>query len=123
MIATPGGTQGWVHAGYVQSSIPVSGLPVWTGQSGNTGSPPPPAPQPGTMVATVTAYHLNMRSGPGTGHSILTVLDNGTQLTLSYRNPAGNWVYGTLADGTQGWVHAGYIRTPQVVTVLPVWSG
>lgn len=125
MVGLANGTQGWVNAAYVQSSVSINSLPVWNGQSGNTGSTPPPAPPPqaGTMVATVSAYHLNMRSGPGIGYGVVTVLDLGNQVTLSYRNPAGNWVYGTLGNGTQGWIHAGYIRTPQVVTVLPVWNG
>jgi uncharacterized protein YraI len=63
-----------------------------------------------------------VRSGPGTGYSILTVLDRGNTITLSYRNSAGNWVYGTLSNGTQGWVHAGYIQTSAGVTALPVWN-
>ena len=122
MVGLANGTQGWVHTSYIQTGVSITGLPVWNGQSGPAPSPAPP-PAPGTMVATVTAYHLNMRSGPGTSYSILTVLDRGAEVTLSYRNQAGNWVYGTLSNGTQGWIHAGYIRTPQAVTVLPLWNG
>ena len=114
LVALANGTRGWVHAGYVQSSVAIGSLPVWGG------SAPPPVPQPGSVEATVTAYRLNMRSGPGVGNSILTVLGRGTELTLTYRNPAGNWVYGTLANGTQGWVHANYLRTIGEVTTLPI---
>ena len=116
MVARADGTRGWVHAAYVQTSVPVSSLIVWNGQSGGPGT------QPGTVTATVTAYHLNVRSGPGTNYNILTVASLGSRLTLTHRNAEANWVRATLTNGTQGWVHAAYIQSSARISTLPVWS-
>lgn len=118
-VALPNGTRGWVYASYVQTSVPVSSLIVWTGD----GQGSPPQPQPGNATATVSAYYLNMRSGPGTAYQILRVLGRGDSLTLTHRNSAANWVRVTLSNGAQGWVHAGYIQSSAPVRTLPVWNG
>jgi len=117
MVARADGTQGWVHVSYVQTSVPVSSLAVWNGQTGGPGTPP------GSITATVTAYHLNVRSGPGTNYNILTVADLGNRLTLTHRNTPANWVRVTLSNGTQGWVHASYIQTSAPISTLPIWNG
>ena len=116
MITLPGGEQGWVHANYVTTSVPVSSLAVWNAQPAPSPTPPPTA----SGNATVTAYHLNMRSGPGITHSVIVVLDLGQTMTLQGRNSAGNWVRVTLPNGTAGWVHANYIRTNVQISSLPV---
>jgi uncharacterized protein YraI len=114
-VAQANGTQGWVHAGYVQTSVPVSSLAVWTGDGGQ--------PQPGNVTATVTAAHLNFRSGPGVGHQVLRVLSRGQSMTLTHRDAAATWVRVLLPGGAQGWVHAGYIQSTAAVSTLPVWNG
>ena len=115
MVGLSGGRQGWVHTSYVRTSNPVSNLAVWTGQ----GTTPPPA---GTAIGTVTAYHLNVRSGPGTSYNILTVVNNGEQLVLNYRNSAATWLRVTLPNGSQGWVYSGFVRSTTPFNSLPVWT-
>jgi uncharacterized protein YraI len=115
MVGLASGTQGWVHAGYVRTSVPVNSLAVWNeGSSG--GQPPSSGPS-----ATVTAYHLNVRTGPGIGNSIITTIDRGTNLSLTHRNPEGSWVRVILPNGAQGWVHAGNIRSSVPINSLPIW--
>ncbi len=115
MLNLPSGEQGWVHVDYVTTSVPVSSLAVW-----NAPAPSPTPPPAATGNATVTAYHLNMRSGPGITHSIIAVLDLGQTMTLQGRNSAGNWVRVTLPGGAVGWVHTGHIRATVPINSLPV---
>ena len=116
MVGLSNSRQGWVHSSYVVPSKPISNLTIWTGQGGTT---PPPA---GTATGTVTAYHLNVRSGPGTGYAIQSVVDNGTLLVLNYRNSASTWLRVTLPNGVQGWVYGHYVRSATPFGSLPVWS-
>jgi uncharacterized protein YraI len=54
---------------------------------------------------------LNMRSGPGEGCAVITVLDLDTPLILEARNADVSWVLGHSEDGTRrGWVYAIYLR-------------
>jgi uncharacterized protein YraI len=112
MIKLPSGAQGWVHANYVITSVPVSSLAVWA-------APPAPTPAP-SGNATVSTYHLNMRSGPGISYTIITVLDLGQTMTLLGRNSAASWVRIALPSGAVGWVHANYLTTTVPITSLPV---
>jgi hypothetical protein len=41
-------------------------------------------------------------------------------MTLTHRDAAGNWVRALLSNGTQGWVHAGYIQSAVPINSLPV---
>src|SRR5690606_14701084 len=102
MVARANGTQGWVHAGYVRTSVPVNSLTVWTGQTGGGSG------QGGN--GTVNTGRLNVRSGPGIEHSVLTVIDHGTSVTITHRNAASTWVRVILPNGTRGWVNASYLR-------------
>jgi uncharacterized protein YraI len=115
MITLPNGTTGWIHAGYIQTNIPVTSLVVWS----STTPAPSPTPSP-SGNATVTAYHLNMRIGPGIAYTVITVLDLGDTMTLHGRNSAANWVKVTLPNGTVGWVHANYLRTSIRISSLPI---
>ncbi|MEZ4516392.1 MAG: SH3 domain-containing protein [Chloroflexota bacterium] len=83
--------------------------------------------QPGTGgqypgTATVTAYRLNVRTGPGTNFPVITKLDNGNVVYLTgYRNGDGSWVQIALADGSTGWVSATYVRTTVPVgNLIPI---
>lgn len=46
----------------------MSSLVIWSGGQ--------PAPAP-SGDATVSTYHLNMRTGPGIGYTVITMLDLG----------------------------------------------
>jgi len=80
-------------------------------------STPPPAPATGTVSGV---YFLNVRSGPGMSYERITVISNGTQVTLLGRDSFGGWLKVRLANGTEGWVGASYITTSAVISTLPV---
>jgi hypothetical protein len=59
----------------------------------------------------VTYVLLNMRSGPGEGYAVITVLGLDTPLILEARNADVSWVLAHSEDGTRrGWVYAIYLR-------------
>lgn len=80
-------------------------------------STPPPAPATGKVSGV---YYLNVRSGPGMSYDRITVISNGTQVTLLGRDNYGGWLKVRLANGTEGWVGASYITTSVVISTLPV---
>jgi uncharacterized protein YgiM (DUF1202 family) len=66
--------------------------------------PPYPAivsPAPGQQVA-VTAEQLDVRSGPGLNHPLVTHVAKGAVLVI--RGSAPGWLYVQLPNGTFGWV-------------------
>ena len=73
--------------------------------------------QPGTGgqfpgTATVTAYRLNVRNGPGVNFASFARLSNGNVVNLTgFRNADATWVQVSLPNGTIGWVSALYVRT------------
>ncbi|HSM56068.1 MAG TPA: PA14 domain-containing protein, partial [Candidatus Sulfomarinibacteraceae bacterium] len=82
----------------------------------------PGVPSPGTAVMN-GAYFLNVRSGPGLNHRAIATVERGAVLNLlGYRNAAGNWIMVSLPNGTQGWVHAGYVQTSVPVSSMTVWT-
>lgn len=71
-------------------------------------------------VGTVTAYSLNVRSGPGTGYRVVTTVSRGTQGTVL--GQASGWYNIRLATGTTGWVSGTYFSlsaAPQVSASAP----
>jgi uncharacterized protein YgiM (DUF1202 family) len=69
---------------------------------------------------TVNCYYLNVRSGPGVGHSVVEVIRCGTQVQLLGRNSAGSWLNVRTASGRIGWVNASYIASNVPIGSLPV---
>ena len=55
----------------------------------------------------INASNVNMRSGTGTGYSVITTLGYGTKLTAISKS--GDWYYVELANGTKGYVYADYV--------------
>ncbi len=56
-------------------------------------------------VYEVTAYNLNMRSGPGSSYGVVQVLANGDQINVSKIDD--KWGYGTY-NGISGWFSLNY---------------
>jgi N-acetylmuramoyl-L-alanine amidase len=56
----------------------------------------------------VEASRLNVRSGPGTTHSVLTQIDRGTVVMAVDSSNA--WVRIILPDGTAGWISSQYTK-------------
>ena len=57
-------------------------------------------------TGTVTSSNVRVRSGPGTGYSILGVLSNGTTLTVTGKS--GDW-YQVSYNGSTGYVSGAYM--------------
>lgn len=55
----------------------------------------------------INASNVNMRSGAGTGYSVITTLDYGIKLTAFSKS--GDWYYVELENGTKGYVYADYV--------------
>jgi uncharacterized protein YraI len=61
---------------------------------------------PGTLISD-----LNIRTGPGTEHSVITILYRNTQVTIEGRNNIGNWLLIHSADGAvRGWAATRYVN-------------
>lgn len=113
MIARDSGNA-WVSAlpAFLQTSVPVNNLPVWTGSVPGT---PPPSGNTATVGSSVS--YLNMRTGPGTSFDVIRALPAGTVVTLLGRNTNSSWLQVRAADGTTGWM-----STPFMITTIPVVS-
>jgi N-acetylmuramoyl-L-alanine amidase len=100
-------TVGWVNASLVQTSVPVSSLPI-----SETSAPMP--------TGIVTAGALNVRRGPDVAFEVLTVLQHGESVIIKGRNNSSTWVQVTQGNGTSGWVNAFYLTINVPVITLPV---
>ena len=92
---------GWVHANYIQTHGDLSGLNV-------TWNPPQLS-----LKATTTA-NLNVRSGPGTSHSIVGSITGGstTRYNILGKDAAtATWYQIQFSNTVTGWVSASYIQT------------
>ncbi|MCS6799130.1 MAG: SH3 domain-containing protein [Myxococcota bacterium] len=56
----------------------------------------------------VTASALNLRSGPSTRYSVITVMPNGVRVTLVRSSPADGW-YNIRYGSTEGWSYGAYL--------------
>jgi uncharacterized protein YgiM (DUF1202 family) len=66
---------------------------------------PPPPPMAGQQVS-VTAYTLNVRSGPGMGHPVIEQVRQG--FILAVQGTAPGWLYVRTPSGKFGWVSGKY---------------
>ena len=55
-------------------------------------------------LRAVAGGRVNMRSGPGTGHGVVTVLSRGDRTEVLEED--GGWARVRAADGTTGWMSA-----------------
>jgi Tol biopolymer transport system component len=88
--------------------------------SGRRASAAAPAPQPPTP-GRVTAYGLNVRTGPGTVYSIVGGLRLGDAVEVVGKNAVGNWlqiVYPADSDGRR-WIAAAYVDLTGSLAALP----
>mgnify|MGYP002624978580 CR=1 FL=1 len=116
------GQEGWIGVQYVQLSIPVGNLPVMDGSVGSP-SPPtgnPPTPPASTYWATINTGAANLRSGPGIGYGIVTVVTQGQYVSLLARNNISSWAKVQLTSGTVGWINASLLTPNVSINTLPV---
>jgi uncharacterized protein YraI len=87
----------------------------WISAGGSAPAPAPSNPGSGSAPvgdtavgsATVTAYALNVRSGPSTGYSIVSTVTSGQVIDIM-GDPQGGF-YPMRAGGVKGWVSGDYI--------------
>lgn len=56
----------------------------------------------------ITTANLNMRTGPGTGYAVITVIPKGSQVTVN--GYSGDWAKVTYS-GRNGYAHSSYLKT------------
>src|SRR5215207_1953360 len=78
----------------------------------------PALAQSNAMISN--ASRVNLRSGPGAGYTIVTILSAGQQLTLLSSNADGSWYQVQTTGGLIGWVSSRYISANVPNIPLPV---
>ena len=71
-----------------------------------------------TGVVNGSDGSLNMRSGPGTGYSLVTAIPNGTIVNIT--NKSGNWYY--VSCTVSGTRYTGYVSSNYIKDITPVVS-
>ena len=92
---------GWVSATYVQTHGSLAGLTV-------TWIPPQ------LSLKATTTWNLNVRSGPGTSHSVVGSISGGstTRYNILGKNAATpTWYQIRFSNNVTGWVSATYVQT------------
>lgn len=74
--------------------------------NGGSSPPPPPPPSPSLTAQQVTATTLNVRSGAGTGFSIIGSVRNGQ---IYVANATSNGWHRIYYDNRQGWCSSSYL--------------
>jgi uncharacterized protein YgiM (DUF1202 family) len=64
---------------------------------------------------------LNVRSGPGTQYSIVTIFAQGTCGQITARNEDASWVYISTNKYT-GWAYVKYLTGEGDITTLPLFT-
>ncbi len=123
-IRRANGQQGWAFASFiVASAAHIAALPILDGTPPTPIPPTPIPPPPSEPIGYVTAYRLNVRSGPGSSDSIVALLNRNQVVSLVGRNTTSTWLQIRLPDNSQGWVSARYIWSGVPIYTLPVTGG
>ena len=76
---------------------------------------------PTAGVISTAGGSLNVRSGPGTGNSVVTQLSNGSHVMLISRS--GSWWQVVYAQGKYGYCHTDYIKEVSANTTTVATNG
>lgn len=95
VTVTSSGRTGWIKAKYIGASA-----------SSGTGATSGAADPAKVYVRRVSGTSLNVRTGPGTGYSVVTSLNAGTPFKV--RGSSGNWYEIATFGGIRGWVSKTY---------------
>ncbi len=71
------------------------------------------------VTATVAAYALNLREGPGTGFKRLTAIPGNTTVQVVGRNSSNTWLQ-VVYNGITGWSSASFLRVTGDLKSAPV---
>ena len=104
-VATSAGS-GWLHSAYTVDRGDFSGVPI-EGAPTPTGTVSTPVISGDTPHLVVNTAFLNVRTGPGASHDILTTVPGGTKLPVVLIAPDRKWFQVESSAGT-GWVHTAY---------------
>ncbi|MCO5218224.1 MAG: SH3 domain-containing protein [Thermomicrobiales bacterium] len=87
------GTSGYAHSDWISFG--------GSSGSGTTSS--------GTGTAYVIDGNLNLRTGPSTGNSVITIMPNGATVSLTGQSSGG--FLSVTYNGTAGWAHGDYLSS------------
>lgn len=73
-------------------------------------------------TATVTASSANLRSGPGTGYSVLDYAYRGERYPVGGQNQENNWVVVGTADGGSAWLALSAAQMQGTCSTLTVFD-
>jgi len=78
-----------------------------------------PAEMP--LAGTVTAYGLNVRTGPGTAYPVIGALSQGDTVEVVGKNVTGDWLQILYSAGTEGrgWIAAAYVELTGSLAEVP----
>ena len=80
-----------------------------------------PSPTPAELKYCIVPALLNLRSGPGTQYSVVTIEAQGTCGLVSTRNKDASWVYISTGKYT-GWAYVKYLSGEGDISSLPVFT-
>lgn len=99
---------GWVNSRYTAIRGNFAGIPRTSGSTDLAPSTPAqPAVPAGTAHLVVNTSYLNIRSGPGIGHSIILTVPGGTNLPVLAIAADRKW-YQVNSSAGNGWVNSNY---------------
>lgn len=129
-----GSTQGWVLSVYLEfapdfilQSVPVMNLDAPMQNLTTENVPQEQAQQqPAAPVATgqgisgSTRAIVNLRSGPGTGFDVLSIVQANQTVVFVGRNQSSTWLQTLISGGQMGWLSYTFVNADGNVTSLPV---
>ncbi len=105
-VSSPAGP-GWVNSFYTIARGDFSGIRNQYTPLNLTSGTAIPAGAPHVVVNTA---YLNVRTGPGVGHSVLATVKGGTELLVTQIDGGGVWYQVATAAGS-GWINSSFAVT------------
>jgi SH3-like domain-containing protein len=75
-----------------------------------------------TCSATIESSSVNLRTGPGTGYTVMDYAYRNENYPVGGRNPENNWVLIATPDGETAWVSVGTARLEGTCADLTVFN-
>ena len=127
-----GGMDGWVLSAYLEfdEGFILSSVPIMTAQSAVVPEVSVEETAPETEVEAEltnvdgligsTRDVVNLRSGPGTGFDVISILQVSETVVFIGRNQSGTWLQAITTGGLQGWLSYTFVNVDGNVSALPV---
>ncbi len=116
---------GWGADGLGEALLTIvqdaSGLPAWHSLVFAPSGFEPPTPA--ALKGVITVPSANLRSGPGTLHTLLAPYAMGSELIVSYTAPGRTWGKVATADGKEGWMLLSLMKFDASTDALPIFPG